>query len=60
MCLAVRKMLLCMEVNKVIVIRPDFKGFRVSFKVVAEGFKGADDSKKFFVVNVIILFYGEE
>jgi len=58
--LAARKTLLCIEVNKIIVICLDLKGFRVSFKVVAEGFKGADDSKKFFVVNVIILFYGEE
>ena len=55
-----RKLLLCVEINKVIVVSPDFKGFRVSFKVVAEGFKGADNSEEFFVMNVIILFGRKE
>jgi hypothetical protein len=40
---------------KVIVICPDLKGFRVFFKVMTEGFKGTDDGKKFFVMNVVIL-----
>jgi hypothetical protein len=56
----VRKSLLCTEVNEIIVIYPDLKGFQVSFKVVAEGFKGMDDGKEFFVMNVIILFCREE
>jgi hypothetical protein len=55
-----RKSLLRTEVNEIIVIYPDLKGFQMSFKVVAEGFKGMDDGKKFFVINVIILFCGEE
>jgi hypothetical protein len=60
MCLTARKSLLHTGVNEVIVICPDLKGFRVSFKVVAEGFKGMDDGKEFFVMNVIILFCGKE
>ena len=53
--MAARKLLFCMEVNEIIVICPDLKGFRVFFKVMTEGFKGADDGKKFFVMNVVIL-----
>ena len=55
-----RESLFHTKVDEVIVICPDLKGFRVFFKVVAEGFKGMDDGKEFFVVNVIILFGGEE
>ena len=53
--LAAGKLLFCSEVGKVVVVRPDFKELGVSFEVVAEGFKGMDDSKKFLVVDVIIL-----
>jgi hypothetical protein len=49
-----------MEINEVIIICPDFKGFRVSFKVMAEEFKGVNDSEEFFIINIIVLFCGEE
>jgi hypothetical protein len=52
--------LLCSEIDKVIVICPDFKGFRVPFKVMAKGFKGMDDGEELFVMNIIILFSREE
>jgi hypothetical protein len=58
--LAARKALFCAEIDKIIVVCPDFKGFRVSFKVVAKGFKGMDDSEEFFVMNIVILFCREE
>ena len=34
----------------------DFEGDRVAFEVVSEGFKGLNNSKEFFVVNIIVLF----
>jgi len=39
---------------------PDFKGFGVSFKVVAEGFKSTDNGEEFFIMDVIVLFGWEE
>ena len=54
--LAAGKFLFCSEVGEVVVVHPDFKKLRMSFKVVTEGFKGMDDGKKFFVVDVVILF----
>jgi hypothetical protein len=38
-------------------IRPDFKGFKMAFKIVTEGFKGADNGKEFFIVDIIVLFW---
>ena len=37
-------------------VRPDFKGVRMALEVVAESFEGANDSKEFLVVDVIIEF----
>ena len=57
--------LLCPEVGEVIVIRPYFKGVRMTLEVMAESFEGANDSKEFFVVDVVVEFgrlhgFGEE
>jgi hypothetical protein len=48
------------EIDEIIVVRPDFKGFRMSFKVVTEGFKGANNSEKFLIMDIVILFSWEE
>ena len=37
-------------------VGPDFERLRMSFKVVAEVFKGADDGEEFFVVDIVVLF----
>ena len=55
-----RKALFSAEIDEVVVVCPDLKGFWVSFKVVVEGFKGMNDSKEFFVMNIIILFCRKE
>ena len=55
-----RKVLLGLKIDEIVVVCPDFKGFRVSFQVVAEGFKGVNNGKEFFIVDVIILFSWEE
>ena len=60
MCLTMREALFGVEIDEIIMVRPDFKGFRMSFEVVAEGFKSANDSQEFFVVDVVILFSREE
>jgi hypothetical protein len=59
-CLAVRELLFGLEIDEVIVVCPDFKGFGVAFQVVAEGFEGMDNGKKFFIINIVILFCREE
>jgi hypothetical protein len=45
------------EVCEVVMVCPDFEGFWVTFQVVAEEFKSTDNGKKFFIVNVVILFH---
>jgi hypothetical protein len=45
------------EVDKVVVIGPDFKGSGVAFKVMMEGLQSSEDSKEFFVVNFVVLFH---
>jgi hypothetical protein len=52
--LAAGGLLFCSEVLEVIMVGPNFKDVRVAFEVVAEGFKGFDDGKEFFIVDVII------
>src|SRR5712671_5911637 len=54
--LTVGEFLLCSEVGEVIVVGPYFKGFRMTLKVMAESFEGANDSKEFFVVDVVVEF----
>jgi hypothetical protein len=54
------EMLFGAEIDEIIVVCPDFKGFRMSFQVVAEGFKGADNGKEFFIMDIVILFSWEE
>ena len=49
-------MLLCAEVREVIMVCPYFKGFGVAFEIVAEGFKGTNNSEEFFIVDVVVLF----
>ena len=44
------------EIGEVVMVGPDFERLRMSFKVVAEVFKGADDGEEFFVVDVVVLF----
>src|SRR5712672_280141 len=61
----VGEFLLCLEVGEVIVIGPYFKGVRMTLEVMAESFEGANDSKEFFVVDVVVEFgrlhgFGEE
>ena len=58
--MATGKALFGMEIDEVIVVRPDFEGFRMSFEVMAEGFKSANDSQEFFIMDVVILFGWEE
>ena len=58
--MAARKFLLSTEVSEVVVVGPDFKRVRSTFKVVSEEFEGADDGKEFFVVDVVVLFCGNE
>src|SRR5712672_3385440 len=48
--------LLCPEIGEVIVVGPYFKGFRMTLKVMAESFEGANDSEEFFVVDVVVQF----
>src|SRR5712672_2869831 len=50
----VGEFLLCLEVGEVIVIGPYFKGVRMTLEVMAESFEGANDSKEFFVVDVVV------
>src|SRR5712672_952327 len=57
--------LLCSEVGEVIVVGPYFKGFRMTLEVMAESFEGTNDSKEYFVVDVVVEFgwlhgFGEE
>jgi hypothetical protein len=59
-CLVARELLFGAEVDEVIVVCPDFKGFGVAFKIVAEGFEGTDNGKEFFIMNIVILFSREE
>ena len=54
--LSTRKFLFGAEVTKVVMIHPHLKGFWVAFKVMAKGLEGADNSKKFFVVDIVIKF----
>ena len=49
------KVLFCVEVGKIVIICPDFKKNRVSFKVMLKGFKGMNDGKKFLVMDVVVL-----
>ena len=51
-----REFLFSLKVGQVVVVSPDFEGNRVSFKVVAKGFKCPYDGQKFFVMNVVVLF----
>src|SRR5712672_3183492 len=48
--------LLCLEVGEVIVIGPYFKGVRMTLEVMVESFEGTNDSKEFFVVDVVVEF----
>jgi hypothetical protein len=59
-CLVARELLFGVEVDEVIVVCPDFKGFGVAFKIAAEGFEGMNNGKEFFIMNIVILFSGEE
>jgi hypothetical protein len=43
--LTVEKFLFGVEVDKVVMIRPDLKGGRVAFKVMTEGFQSSKDGK---------------
>ena len=56
--LTVREFLFCVKVRKVVVVCPDFEELGVSFKIVVEGFQGTNDGKKFFIMNIIVLFGG--
>jgi hypothetical protein len=58
--LAARESLFGTEIDKIIVVHPDFEGFGMSFKIVVEGFKGADNGEEFFIMDIIILFSWEE
>jgi hypothetical protein len=55
--LSVGDFLFCVKVCQVVMVCPDFKGFPVAFQVVVEEFKSMDNVKKFFIVNVVILFH---
>jgi hypothetical protein len=48
------------EIDEIIMVCPDFKGFRMSFKVVAEGFKSANNGEEFLIMDIVILFSWEE
>jgi hypothetical protein len=52
------KALFGVEVDEIIVVCPDFKGFRMSFKVVMEGFKGANNGKEFLIMDIVICSAG--
>ena len=54
--LAMGEFLFSAEVRDIIMVSPDFEGLFVAFEVVAEVFKGVDDGKEFFVMNVVIEF----
>ena len=54
------KALFGVEIDEIIVVHPDFKGFRMSFKVVTEGFKGMNNGEKFLIMDIVILFSWEE
>ena len=54
--LSSQKSLFSAKVGKVVVVGPDFEGDRVAFEKVSEGLKGLNDSKEFFVMNIIVLF----
>jgi hypothetical protein len=58
--LAARELLFGVEIDEIIVVHPDFEGVGMFFEVVAEGFKGMDNGKEFFIMDIIILFSGEE
>jgi hypothetical protein len=55
-CLSMRYLLLGAEIGEVVMVGPDFEWLRMSFEVVAEVFKGADDGKEFFIVDIVVLF----
>jgi hypothetical protein len=52
--LSTGKFLFGTEVRKVVVVGPSFEWLGVSFEVVTKEFQGADDGKKFFVMDVIV------
>lgn len=54
--MSTRYFLLGAEIGEVVMVGPDFERLRMSFKVVAEVFKGADDGEEFFVVDIVVLF----
>jgi hypothetical protein len=54
--LASGKVLFRSEICEIIVVCPYFKGCRVAFEVVVEGFKGTDNGEEFLIVNVVVLF----
>ena len=43
-----------MKVGQVIVVGPNLENLGVSFEIVSPMFKGFDDGKEFFIVNVIV------
>jgi hypothetical protein len=53
-CLAAGEFLFGAKVGKVIMVSPNFKGNRVSFEVMTERFESTDNSKEFFVMNIVI------
>ena len=46
----------CPEVREVVMVNPYFEWLFIAFEIMAEVFKGADEGKEFFVINVVIEF----
>jgi hypothetical protein len=57
--LMTRNFLLIAKIGEVFVVGPNFEGVRAAFEVMTEGFKGTDDGKKFFVVDIVVEFRGK-
>ncbi len=55
--LSSRELLFGTKVGEIVMVCPDFKGLRVTLKVMVEKFKGMDDSEEFLVMDIIVLFH---
>ena len=48
------------EEGEVLMVGEDVDGVRGAFEIVAPGFEGADDTKKFAIVDLVVAFGGVE
>ena len=58
--LMVVEVLSLMEVYQVFVVGEDLHRKRGSVEIISPGFQGANDSKEFTVIDVIVMFYENE